>query len=99
LGGPQSRSGRFGEEKILDPTGTRTATPRSFSPQLVAIPATLSRLLNCRRVTQPVNGTVNSFYFTQYYQATQTPPAAFFTRAKIRQIICFEGPPNKITTV
>jgi hypothetical protein len=27
LGGPQSRSGRFGEEKILDPTGTRTPTP------------------------------------------------------------------------
>jgi hypothetical protein len=24
LGGPHSRSGRFGEEKILDPTGTRT---------------------------------------------------------------------------
>jgi hypothetical protein len=32
LGGPQSRSGRFGEEKILDPTGTRTPTPRSSSP-------------------------------------------------------------------
>jgi hypothetical protein len=27
LGGPQSRSGRRGEEKILDPTGTRTPTP------------------------------------------------------------------------
>jgi hypothetical protein len=24
LGGPQSQSGRLGEEKILDPTGTRT---------------------------------------------------------------------------
>jgi hypothetical protein len=24
LGGPQSRSGRFGEEKILDPTGTNS---------------------------------------------------------------------------
>jgi hypothetical protein len=45
LGGPQSRSGRFGEEKILDPIGTRTRTPRSSSPQLVAIPTTLSRLL------------------------------------------------------
>jgi hypothetical protein len=31
LGGPQSRSGRYGEEKILDPTGTRTPTPRSSS--------------------------------------------------------------------
>jgi hypothetical protein len=43
LGGPQSRSGRFGEEKILDPTGTRTPTPQSSSPYLVAIPITLSR--------------------------------------------------------
>jgi hypothetical protein len=30
--GPQSRSGRRGEEKSLDPTGTRTATPRLSSP-------------------------------------------------------------------
>jgi hypothetical protein len=27
LGGSQSRSGRYGEEKIVDPTGTRTPTP------------------------------------------------------------------------
>jgi hypothetical protein len=27
LGGPQGRSGRREEEKILDPTGTRTLTP------------------------------------------------------------------------
>jgi hypothetical protein len=32
LGGPQSRSGRPGEEKILDPTGTGTLTPQSSSP-------------------------------------------------------------------
>jgi hypothetical protein len=32
LGGPHSRSGRRGEEKILDPTGTRTLTPRPSSP-------------------------------------------------------------------
>jgi hypothetical protein len=32
LGGPQSRSGRRGEEKILDATGTRTLTPRLSSP-------------------------------------------------------------------
>jgi hypothetical protein len=31
LGGPQSRCGRHGEEKILDPTGIRTPTPRSSS--------------------------------------------------------------------
>jgi hypothetical protein len=29
LGGPLIRFGRHGEEKILDPTGTRTPTPRS----------------------------------------------------------------------
>jgi hypothetical protein len=31
LGGPQSRFGRYGEVKIVDPTGTRTPTPRSSS--------------------------------------------------------------------
>jgi hypothetical protein len=30
LSGPQSRFGRRGEEKILDPTGTRTPTPQSL---------------------------------------------------------------------
>jgi hypothetical protein len=30
LGGPQSRSGRSGEEKILDPNGIRTPTLRWF---------------------------------------------------------------------
>jgi hypothetical protein len=34
LGGPQNRSGRRGEEKILDPTGTRTPTPRPYSQSL-----------------------------------------------------------------
>jgi hypothetical protein len=32
LGGPQSRSGRRGEEKNLDPTGTRTPTRLSSRP-------------------------------------------------------------------
>jgi hypothetical protein len=32
LGEPQNRSGRRREEKIFDPTGTRTPTPRSSSP-------------------------------------------------------------------
>jgi hypothetical protein len=31
LGGSQCQSGRYGEMKILDPTGTRTPTPRSSS--------------------------------------------------------------------
>jgi hypothetical protein len=46
LRGAQSRSGRFGEEKILDPTGTRTPTPQSSSTYPVAIPTTLPRLLD-----------------------------------------------------
>jgi hypothetical protein len=45
LCGPQSRSGRRGEEKILDPTGTRTPTPRSSSPYPIAIPTEPSRLI------------------------------------------------------
>jgi hypothetical protein len=44
LGGPQSQYERHGEEKIHDRTGTRTPTPRSFSPWPVAIPTALSRL-------------------------------------------------------
>jgi hypothetical protein len=46
LRGPHSRSGRRGEEKILDPTGTRTPIPRSSSLWPVAIPTALSRLLD-----------------------------------------------------
>jgi hypothetical protein len=49
FGGPQSRSGRPGEDKIVDPTGTRTPTPRSSSPWPVAIPTELSRLLMSRQ--------------------------------------------------
>jgi hypothetical protein len=37
--GPHSRSGRYGEVKILDSTETRTATPRSSSPLLVSTAA------------------------------------------------------------
>jgi hypothetical protein len=44
LNGPQNRSGRRGEEKILDPTGTRTPTPRLSSPQPVAIPSLTHRI-------------------------------------------------------
>jgi hypothetical protein len=38
LGGPQNRSARYGDVKILEPIGTRTPTPRSSSPSPVAIP-------------------------------------------------------------
>jgi hypothetical protein len=37
LGGPQNRSGRRGEMKILDPTGTRNS-----GPSVVQLPARLS---------------------------------------------------------
>jgi hypothetical protein len=43
LGGPHSRSGRCEEEKLLDPTGTRTPTPRS-SPLNVFI---IKLLISC----------------------------------------------------
>jgi hypothetical protein len=39
------RTGLDAVEKILDPTGTRTLTPRSSSPLPVAIPTELSWLL------------------------------------------------------
>jgi hypothetical protein len=45
LSGPQSRSGQYGEVKILAPTGTRTPTHRSSSQYPVTIPTVLSWLL------------------------------------------------------
>jgi hypothetical protein len=42
-GGPQSQTGRS-EEKILDPTGTRTATPWLSISWPVAMPTMVSRL-------------------------------------------------------
>jgi hypothetical protein len=36
LGGPQSRSWRYGEVRILDPTETRTPIPRPFSSLPIA---------------------------------------------------------------
>jgi hypothetical protein len=38
LGGPLRRSGRYGEVKILGPTGTRNPPPPSSSPWPVVIP-------------------------------------------------------------
>jgi hypothetical protein len=40
---PQSRAGRRGEEKILDPTGARTPTLPSSSSHSIAIPTALSQ--------------------------------------------------------
>jgi hypothetical protein len=52
LGLPQSWSGCCGKEKIRYPTRTQTPTPQWSSPQPVAIPTMLSRLLqrNCTKV-------------------------------------------------
>jgi hypothetical protein len=49
LGGPQNRSRRRGEEKNLVPTGTRAPTPRPSSPQPLAIPTALSRLMSLKK--------------------------------------------------
>jgi hypothetical protein len=43
LGGPQSRSGWGREQKNLEPTETRTPTPRQLGPWPVAAPTELSR--------------------------------------------------------
>jgi hypothetical protein len=42
LCGPRSRSGRRGEEKVLDPTGTRTPTPRTCNPYRLRYPGSPS---------------------------------------------------------
>jgi hypothetical protein len=59
--GPQSQSGRRGEEKILDPSGTATPTPRSSSPQPVAIPTALSRLLELSHTENSVASYVGQY--------------------------------------
>jgi hypothetical protein len=49
------RAGLDDVEKILDPTGTRTPTPRSSSPYPVAIPTALSRLTGRTRSIEKSN--------------------------------------------
>jgi hypothetical protein len=79
FGGPQSRSGRFGEKKILDPTETRTPIPRSSSLQLVAVPTTLGDravlllitnwVYMCNKSKHPIQAPSNSHPYTwQYFQ-------------------------------
>jgi hypothetical protein len=63
LGGPQNRSGRLGEEKILDPTGTLTPIPQSSNPEPVAIPTALSRL-QYHTITASINP--DSAYFSLF---------------------------------
>jgi hypothetical protein len=55
--GPQSRSGQRGEEKILDPIGTRTR-PQSSILYPVAIPTELSRLLHVNNTSHYETGVV-----------------------------------------
>jgi hypothetical protein len=52
LGGPQNRSGYRGEEKILDPTGTRT--PTSPVVQAAASPYTDRNVRICKTIILPV---------------------------------------------
>jgi hypothetical protein len=53
LGGPQSRSGRYGEVKIFYPTGTRTPAPLVVQPVASRYTIELSRLLpTCSIVPQ-----------------------------------------------
>jgi hypothetical protein len=61
LGEPQSWSGRREEQKILDPTGTQTPTPLSFSPTPVTIPTVLKNMYKCR-----ICGSHNSGYEVLY---------------------------------
>jgi hypothetical protein len=49
LGGPESQSGRRGEETILDPTGTRTPTSLSSSPWQATVQIELTQLCFCSR--------------------------------------------------
>jgi hypothetical protein len=47
LGGPKSQSGRYGEVKILDLTGTRTPTlSRPARSQTLYIPSAIYRLVD-----------------------------------------------------
>jgi hypothetical protein len=48
LCGPQGRSGRCGEAKILDPSWIRTLARRLSIPQPVAVPTELTRLMPTR---------------------------------------------------
>jgi hypothetical protein len=63
LSGPQSRYVRRGEEKILDPTATRTPTTLPSNPQFVAIPNALFGLLIYRIVITKMNGIFVSVFF------------------------------------
>jgi hypothetical protein len=59
---PGSRCGRCGEEKTLDPIGSRTVTPRSFSPYPVAVPAPLYTRCSRRKGQYSGRPKYRSFY-------------------------------------
>jgi hypothetical protein len=54
LGGPQSRSGRHGEVKILDPTGT-------FTPDLSVVQPVASRYTDCAIPAQALGSEEGKF--------------------------------------
>jgi hypothetical protein len=58
LDGPQSRSGRYGEVKVLDTIGTRTPTARSSSPWPVAVATILGATDHLTKSFMPIAVTV-----------------------------------------
>jgi hypothetical protein len=91
LGEPQNRSGPRGEQKILDPTGTRTPTPLSSSPQPVPVLTALSRLLNfsctgCPKSLDPM-GILFMIYYLHYMLYMFTPTLYAFSQPLFAQHI------------
>jgi hypothetical protein len=70
LGGPQRRSGRRGEEKILDPTGTQTPTPLSSSQSLFRLSYCSRRRRNSRHVIPAERVRVPNFAESKHLSAT-----------------------------
>jgi hypothetical protein len=98
LGGSQGRSGRRREKKILDPTGTRTPTPRSSSQQPVPVLHSVyvyihinPKNFNCRKekISQMFHDcTVQTKY--EYYQITHTVRYSNFVKIEIFDIWPFQ---------
>jgi hypothetical protein len=91
LGGPKNRLGRREEEKILDPTGTRTPTSLSSSPLSVVIPTALSRLLVLLEVRLKITPVIFILQFDFQFPKLKNQHcghADFFRRTGINAIHC-----------
>jgi hypothetical protein len=62
LGGPQSRSGRYGEVKFFDPTGTRTPAP----------PGRPARSQSLYRLRYPVKALVHDVKYGPLHSVLET---------------------------